>query len=421
MASKIFPASLRLFTFGGALLAATSGPWVLTVAGQQLPAGTRSVADEDQDRAEQYKKAQAALDQQNYAEAERLLTGLIKADPKNAGMLYQLAFAQEAQEKDDAAEASYKTAIAADPKQFESTLALGFIQARKGHLDSARETLQRAVALQPGDTAQAKALKARAYRALAQIDQAKDPAAARDWLVAALKLTPETPEDTLMVAELADAAGDTADAAAQYKKLMAKGPTSPEVAVSYARYLLRHGQAAEATPLLEQLLAANPDDANLKRLLAHLYTQANDPAKAEPMLRAALAATPDDPSLLDDLGSALVLEKKFDEAQQVFTKAVTLPSDRWENPKDLGETLGHLAFAASENHQPRIVLQALTQRATLLPNSPSTLFLEATANDSLHQTERAVLLYHQFLSAAAGKYPDQEWQARHRLAALEHR
>ncbi|MGO4213054.1 tetratricopeptide repeat protein, partial [Terriglobus sp. YAF25] len=319
MASKTFPASLRLFTFGGALLAATSGPWALPAAGQQLPAGTRSVADEDQDRAEQYKKAQAALDQQNYAEAERLLIGLVKADPKNAGMLYQLAFAQEAQEKDDAAEASYKAAIAVDPKQFESTLALGLIQARKGHLDSARETLQKAVALQPGDAAQARVLKARAYRALAQIDQAKDPAAARDWLVAALKLTPETPEDTLMVAELADAAGDTVDAEAQYKKLMAKGPISPEIAVSYARYLLRHGQAAAATPLLEQLLAANPDDANLKRLLAHLYTQANDPAKAEPMLRAALAATPDDPSLLDDLGSALVLEKKFDEAQQVFT------------------------------------------------------------------------------------------------------
>lgn len=388
---------------------------------QQLPPGTRSVADEDVAAADQYKKAQAALDAQNYTEAERLLADLVKQDPKNAGMLYQLGFSQEAQDKDDAAEASYKAAVAIDPKQFESTLALGLVQARKGSMAEARETLKLALTLQPADASQSKVLKARAFRALAQIDVTRDPASAREWLLAALKLTPATPDDTLMAAELADTAGDTAGAQAQYKKLLAGDTRSAEAVVSYARFLMRHGQTAEATPLLEQLQIANPGDANLKRLLAHLYTQANNPEKAEPMLRSALAATPDDPTLLDDLGSALVLEKKFDEAQPVLEKAVSISADKWPSPQDLGEAWGHLAFAASENHQPKIVLQALSNRATLLPTSPSTLFLEATANDSLHQTDKAVALYQQFLSVSTGKYPDQEWQARHRLAALKRR
>jgi hypothetical protein len=38
----------------------------------------------------------------------------------------------------------------------------------------------------------------------------------------------------------------------------------------------------------------------------------------------------------------------------------------------------------------------------------------------LHQNNRAVDLYKKFLAVAGGEYPDQESQARQRLAALEH-
>ena len=86
----------------------------------------------------------------------------------------------------------------------------------------------------------------------------------------------------------------------------------------------------------------------------------------------------------------------------------------------LGEAAGHLAFAASRNHDPHMALQALAERATVLPNSPSSLFLEATAHDTLHQFKDAERAYRAFLALAGGKYPDQEFQARHRLIALEH-
>jgi hypothetical protein len=85
-----------------------------------------------------------------------------------------------------------------------------------------------------------------------------------------------------------------------------------------------------------------------------------------------------------------------------------------------GEAAGHLAFAASRNHEPNVTLQALAQRATVLPNSPASLFLEATAHDTLHQNKDAERAYRAFLALAGGKYPDQEFQARHRLIALEH-
>jgi hypothetical protein len=53
------------------------------------------------------------------------------------------------------------------------------------------------------------------------------------------------------------------------------------------------------------------------------------------------------------------------------------------------------------------------------PESPATYFLWATAYDTLHDKEQAAAYYHHFLDAAAGKFPDQEWQARQRLLLLE--
>jgi hypothetical protein len=58
-------------------------------------------------------------------------------------------------------------------------------------------------------------------------------------------------------------------------------------------------------------------------------------------------------------------------------------------------------------------------RSKLLPDNASTYFLWATSYDTLHQKAQAVVFYHHFLEAAAGKYPNQEWQARQRLQLLE--
>jgi len=57
-------------------------------------------------------------------------------------------------------------------------------------------------------------------------------------------------------------------------------------------------------------------------------------------------------------------------------------------------------------------------RAKFAPENPASLFLWATAYDNLHQTKPAADYYQRFLAAAQGKFPDQEWQAKHRLAAL---
>jgi tetratricopeptide (TPR) repeat protein len=105
-------------------------------------------------------------------------------------------------------------------------------------------------------------------------------------------------------------------------------------------------------------------------------------------------------------------EKKTKEAQQEFLAAVKFKPD-------LGEAYGDLAFAASENQDYELAIRALNARAKLMPDNPVTYFLRASASDHLRDFKTAAVNYHLFLNTANGKYPDDEWKAKHRLIAIE--
>jgi Flp pilus assembly protein TadD len=153
-------------------------------------------------------------------------------------------------------------------------------------------------------------------------------------------------------------------------------------------------------------------------LLARLYDVSGDNAAAEELYTQLVAAQPNDPTLLDALGSAQVKQGKDGPAELTLAKAFQM-REAFHDDKAWAETAGHLAFAASKNNDPKMCLQALTARATVLPNSATSLFLQATAYDTLHQFKEAAKAYRAFLAMADGKFPDQEFQARHRLIALE--
>jgi len=130
------------------------------------------------------------------------------------------------------------------------------------------------------------------------------------------------------------------------------------------------------------------------------------------MMNTAAAESPEDAELRHELGKALLRQKKYRDAQQEFLAAVKLKPD-------LGLAYGDLAFAANENKDYALALKALDARSKLLPEIPITYFLRASAYDHLQDVKQAVVNYRLFLEEAKGKYPDQEWQAKHRLIALE--
>jgi Flp pilus assembly protein TadD len=420
----------------------------------QLPAGTIDASTQTQTDPLR-NQANEALNQHEYAAAQKALLALVEKNPTDAHLLYDLASTQDALDQ-ATAEATYRQAIAADSKFFEPHLALALLLARSGQAKPAEAELSTAIAIDGVDPT----LKARAYRTLARLQQSStppDPAAASANLLAAIKLTPETTDDILLTAEMAETAGDLPAAEAAYRRILTKTPGDPAANAALTHLLLRQNKLADAEalltkalkadpndttlnaqlatvyiasddpaksslalPLVQNLHASHPEDAAVTRILARLYSRSGDYDRADPLFALLLRgqANPD-PTLLDDRADALIHLKRPAEAEALLKQAVANPAG-FPSKQDLGLAASHLAFAASQNNDPSGTLQALALRGTLLPQSPSALFLAATAHDKLHETKVASDLYKQFLSVANGKFPDEEWEARHRLITLTH-
>ena len=392
--------------------------------------------------------AETAAASSDWKTAEAKLSAWLAAHPQDARALFDAGYVADAQNRLDDAVGFYKRAIAANPKSLEAHLSLGLLLARQGKQDEARPELAMATTLEPGEGGPA--LKARAWRALAEIDRPLpgrpgDPAAATNDLLEALKLTAETPGDTLLAASLAEQAGQYDSAEAAYKRLLAKDPKSEQANAGMAHLLIRQKKyaeaesflrtametlpddpaltaqmaavltaqdKAEALPLLQKLHSAHPDDTTITGMLAEVLGIAGDVAGADALYVKLLAAAPNDPDLLVAHAQNLVRLGKYSEAVAVFDKATRIDpanSNGWSG----------LAFAASKINQPALTINALSMRSKLLPDNASTYFLWATSYDTLHQKAQAKAYYHHFLQASAGKFPDQEWQARQRLQLLE--
>ncbi len=411
-------------------------PPIASASNQELP---RQVAD-----------AEAAIVKSDWKTAEPLLDAWLAAHPNDARALFDAGYVADNQNRLDDAATLYRRAVQADPHSFEARISLGLVLARQGKLDQARPELVAATTLDPGEAGPA--LKARAWRALAQIDKpvpggTGDAAVASDELLQALKVSPETPDDTLLAAQLAEASGQDEPAEAAYRRYLANDPRSLQANAGLAHLLMKQkkypeaetllrtalAQApdnptltaqlatvlaaqdkAEALPLLQQLHTAHPADPAITRMLADVMAQAGDLAGSDKLYAALLASDPNNLDLLLVHGQNLIHQLRYTEAFVVFDKASQLEPDS-------GDAWSGLAFAASKTGRPTVTLHALTMRSKYLPDVPSTYFLWATSYDTLHEKVEAIAYYHHFLEAAGGKYPDQEWQAKQRLLLLEKR
>ena len=135
--------------------------------------------------------------------------------------------------------------------------------------------------LDPGDAGPA--LKARAWRALAQIDRTTDTTEASNDLLEALKLSPETPDDTLLAANLADQAGEYDAAENAYRRVLATDPNSAAANAGLAHLLIARKQYPEAETLLRAALKQSPDDPALTAQLATVLA-AQDKGRGAPAL-----------------------------------------------------------------------------------------------------------------------------------------
>ena len=411
-----------------------------------IPAQTRSdhkphpQSTTDDHAADALKDAESLLQKQQYQQAEEKLQTIVTQQSENPQAWFDLGFAQSHQGKTTEAIAAYKKATQLDPKWFEAQQNLGLALAKSGDLNAAAGALKTAVTLKPIVGGQ-QALAA-AWFSLAQVTEEGAPQESLAAYQKALELDPTNTEAQLGAARMAERAGNTAAAEQQYLKLAEAGNNdsierlislylkqkrfadaeswlhkyifaNPENSAAYlqlGKLLAAEDKPQEAIATLEPLYKASPDP-KIARDLASLYLETRQYPAAADLLQPLIAQGSADAQLYLDYGTALMHQLKYAEAQTVLLKAVQL------NPNNV-RAYSDLAYAADQNKNYQLTIRVLDARAKLQPDTPGTLFLRATAYDNLRMYKPAAESYKLFLKAADGKFPDQEFQARHRLKAI---
>jgi tetratricopeptide (TPR) repeat protein len=419
--------------FGGIVLAQDTGQTVRH----------RTVVEQDSSFPPELTQAETAIEKRDYASAEPLLKKVVATDPNNFQAWFDLGFVYNALGNAPDSIAAYRKSVAAKPDVFESNLNLGLMLAKTGQPD-AEEFLRAATTLKP--TANVDEGHARAWLSLAHVVENTKPEDAIEAYKQAAALEPRDPEPHLSAGQLLEKENRFADAEQEYKQALAIDPDSYDALTATANLYLREQRIVDGEHVLDKIIAIHPEDvsarlqlgrtllilekyddaiadlqiaqkidpanSNVLNDLGWLYLQSKKYDQAEALYRSMVTAHPDNAQLHHYLGVALLKQRKFSEAEQELLIAVKLKPD-------FGEAYGDLATAAVENKNYELAIKAADARAKFLPEIPVSYFLRASAYDHLRNYKMAAQQYHQFLAVANGAYPDQEWQARHRLIAIE--
>lgn len=387
--------------------------------------------------------AETDIAKQDYAGAEPLLKEYVVGHPESYSAWYDLGFMYHATGRNEESIAAYRKSVAAKPDLFESNMNLGLELAAAKQPD-AEQFLRAATKLKPasGSVESSK----RAWMVLGNLlaDSKPDDAAAA-FQQAAL-LDAKDPEPHLLAASLLEKQRHPDEAEKEYQEALAVAPESSDALAALTNFYMAQKRFGDAEALLRKLVVLHPNDAGAHLQLGRMLAIAGKKDEAAAEMEAGLKLDPADSKAERDLADLYVDDKKYEQAQKLYGSLLaSYPNDadlhygagkalvhqklyaQAENEllravqlkPDFGAAYGELAAAANENKDYALTIKALDMRAKYLPELPIGYFMRASAYDHLQDVKQATKYYHLFQDVAGGKYPDQEWQARHRLIMLE--
>ena len=379
-------------------------------------------------------RGRQALEQNHPADAVPLLRQAVAAAPGDYAAHFHLALALSLAGRDAEALPEYRKTLELKPHLYQADLNAAILLVRAKnfseavplaedaqqqkpkefrpnyYLGEARLGAQQAAAAVDAFRA---ALAADAQSAAAELGLARalvrssklDEAAAHFQKAAELK--PEFRDALLELAAEYEKAGLSAQAIAMYQKF----PENPGAQERLGQLLIASRDFAAAIPRLEQAVAASPTVAN-RLALASAYRENKEPSKEIAMLSKAAAENAGDFDIRMTLGRALRDQRQLVPAANQFLAATKIKPDSAEAWNELAAVLlVHQDYLAG--------LAALDRVKALGAEKPGDYFLRAITLDKLKQLEPALASYRQFLAAAGGRFPDEEFQARQRARILE--
>jgi len=250
------------------------------------------------------------------------------------------------------------------------------------------------------------------YRAGDQLEKSGNLAGAEVEYKKSVELQAKNPSALGALAYIYSTQKRYPEAEAALRKFIEIDPQNAKAHLQLGSVLLESNQKDVAIKELSAASGLAGSDATLVKNVAELYATHSLYPQAAQQYSTALRLNPKDADAHYGFGVVLMQLRRFDGAQMELQRAVTLRPD-------IKEAYGDLAVAAAENKDFAGAIQALDARSHFLPDSAATYFLRATSYDHLKQMPQAAENYRKFLATDGGKNPNQEWQAKHRLIAID--
>ena len=158
----------------------------------------------------------------------------------------------------------------------------------------------------------------------------RDPERAKSLLASAARSRDQiTPREQLMLKIYEEQWGkrDVATLGALYDEYQRRFPDDPEGYLMRCYFLASQKRTAEALAEYERLLRVNPNYAIAYNTLGYAAAARGDFAKAEDYLKRYRYLAPDQANPLDSLGELYALVGRYDEAEDVLKKAIAIKGD----------------------------------------------------------------------------------------------
>lgn len=375
-----------------------------------------------------------ALEAKQYAEAARLFSEAVAADPKDYAAHFHLALALSLAGKDAEAVPEYQKTLELKPGLYQAELNLGMVLVRQKRDREAVPHLDTAVKAKPeqfrpqwllsealsatGDFAEAE----RHYRAALGIDPKS--AAAEVGLGRAQARQNRLAEGAEHFRKAAELDASFSDALLELAGLYEQNHQPQQAIDIYQKFpengaaqerlgelLIETNRFAEAIPYLEKAVARDATAAN-RLALATAYRMNKEPQKAVVQFEKAVAADPENYTLRMDYGRALRDQRQYIAAANQFAAAAQKKPDS----RDAWNELAGVLTLAEQYPQ---ALGALDRVKALGQEIPGDYYLRAIILDKLRQFKPALESYKNFLAASGGKNPDEEFKARQRVRIIE--
>ncbi len=199
-------------------------------------------------------------------------------------------------------------------------LYLGLARLAQGRVDSAQEALREAVRLQPDHEA--------AHLALAKLNLAQQqPAEAEKEAWQALRLNPANLEAAVLYGDAFVLGKNFAKAEEVYDAIIRQLPGQPIGYVKMAALRKLQAGPAEAAQLFSQALSHAPDDLIILQDYLVALVESKQEPRADAVLKEYLSNASRDPNLWRLAGRLYVSQRKTDQAEKAFKKALELAPD----------------------------------------------------------------------------------------------